>query len=146
MELQKKFNQQGFRLTQPRRTVMSILETATVPLSPQTIHQRALEIQEDIGLVTVYRTLELLTDLNMVRRVHGPVECHGYVLASPGHHHHLICTNCEKTIEFSGGDEIQTLLDRIQVETDFKINHHLLQLFGLCGSCQKEKGKNEKIS
>lgn len=144
MELQKKFNQQGLRLTQPRRAVMSILEAASVPLSPQTIHQRASEIQEDISLVTVYRTLELLNDLDMVRRVHGPVECHGYVLSSPGHHHHLICTNCEKTIEFSGGDEIQTLLDRIQMETGFKINHHLLQLFGLCGECQREN--NEKIS
>lgn len=143
MELQKKFNQQGLRLTQPRRAVMSILEAASVPLSPQTIHQRALEIHEDISLVTVYRTLELLTDLDMVRRVHGQVECHGYVLASPGHHHHLICTNCEKTIEFSGGDEIQTLLDRIQGETGFKINHHLMQLFGLCKACQREINEKE---
>ena len=138
MELQKKFNQQGLRLTQPRRAVLSILEAASVPLSPQTIRQRASEIQEDISLVTVYRTLELLTDLDMVRRVHGTIDCHGYVLASPGHHHHVVCTNCKKTIEFSAGDEIQSLLDRIQVETGFQINQHLLQLFGLCEECQRK--------
>lgn len=143
MNLQHKLNRQGLRLTQPRRTVMSILEASSVPLSPQTIYQRALNDQEDISLVTVYRTLDLLTDLDMVRRVHGSVECHGYVLASPGHHHSLLCTNCGKTVEFSGSDLLQILLDRIQFETGFKINQHLLQLNGLCPQCQRDLEINE---
>ena len=103
MNLQQKLNRQGLRLTHPRQVVMSILEEATVPLSPQSIHQRSLNENEDIGLVTVYRTLELLTELSLVRRVHGRDDCHGYVLASPGHHHHLVCRECEKAVEFSGG-------------------------------------------
>ena len=139
MELQQKLNQKGLRLTHPRQVVMSILEEATVPLSPHSIYQRSLDEHEDIGLVSVYRTLELLSELSLVRKVHGPDDCHGFVLASPGHHHHLVCRECEKAIEFSGGDDLSALLNRIQQETGFEVDGHLLQLFGLCPKCQQEK-------
>ena len=139
MRLQQKLNQQGLRLTHPRQVVMSILEEANVPLSPQSIYQHSLNNNEDIGLVSVYRTLELLTEMSLVRRVHGQDDCHGYVLASPGHHHHLVCRECEKAVEFSGGDDLSRLFDRIRQETGFEIDGHLLQLFGLCPECQKNK-------
>ena len=137
MDLQEKLNQKGLRLTQPRRVVMSILEKSDSPLSPQTILQRANNVGEDLGLVTVYRTLDLLSDLDLVRRVHGPDVCQGYVLASPGHHHHLVCQQCGKAIEFTGTDDLSSLLRRIQQETGFDIHGHLLQLYGLCPQCQK---------
>lgn len=139
MKFQQKLNQNGLRLTHPRQVVMTILEEASVPLSPQSIYQRSLDENEDIGLVSVYRTLELLSELSLVRKVHGREDCHGYVLASPGHHHHLVCRECEKAIEFTGGDDLSVLLDRIQQETGFEVEGHLLQLFGLCPECQQDK-------
>ena len=139
MNLHKKLNQAGLRHTHPRQVVMSILEEATIPLSPQSIYQRSLEKNEDIGLVSVYRTLELLDEFSLIRRVHGREDCHGYVLASPGHHHHLVCRECEKAVEFTGGDYLSGLLNRIQQETGFEVEGHLLQLFGLCPECQKGK-------
>jgi Fur family ferric uptake transcriptional regulator len=123
---------------------MSILETAQVPLSPQSIYQRAVDQDEDIGLVSVYRTLELLTGLSLVRRVHGQADCHGYVLASPGHHHHLVCRGCERAVEFSGGDDLSVLLQRIEGETGFLVDGHLLQLFGLCPECQTHHQEEEE--
>ena len=150
MNWQNKFNQEGYRLTRPRRVVMTILEQAVIPLSPQHIHQRARAIQKEIGLVSVYRTLELLTDLALVRRVHGSDGCHGYVLSSPGHHHHIICRSCDKAVEFEGAGDLSSLLKRIQRQTGFKIDEHLLQLYGVCPACQKpprlssEGEKNEK--
>lgn len=139
MNLQETLNQEGLRLTHPRKVVISILESAAVPLSPQSIHQRSLAENEDIGLVSVYRTLELLTELRLVRRVHGQDDCHGYVLASPGHHHHLVCRKCEKAVEFTGAEDLSELMGRIQQETGFKVDGHLLQLFGLCPECQKNE-------
>ena len=141
MNLQETLNQEGLRLTRPRRVVLDILQESNVPLSPQTIHQRSLDQNEEIGLVSVYRTLELLTDLALVRRVHGPEECHGYVLASPGHHHHLVCRECEKAVEFTGAGDLAQLLDRIQQETGFQVDGHLLQLYGLCPECKKAREK-----
>lgn len=144
MNLQNKLNQEGLRLTRPRRAVMEILKCAKVPLSPQSIHQRSLETDEEIGLVTVYRTLDLLAELGLVRRVHGHDECHGYVLASPGHHHHLICRNCGKAVEFTGEGDLAAMLDRIHHQTGFDIDEHLLQLYGLCPECQEGTHENKK--
>lgn len=139
MDLQEKLNQNGLRLTHPRRVVMSVLQAASIPLSPQTIHQRSHESQEEIGLVSVYRTLDLLTEMGLVRRVHGQDECQGYVLASPGHHHHLVCRSCEKAVEFSGTEDLTPFMQRIQEETGFTIDEHLLQFYGLCPQCQQRK-------
>jgi Fur family ferric uptake transcriptional regulator len=137
MNWQDKLNQEGLRLTHPRRVVISVLEDARVPLSPQTIHQRSLDAHEEIGLISVYRTLDMLTDLGLVRRVHGHDECQGYVLASPGHHHHMVCRNCAAAVEFSGIDDLSSLIDHIEEETGFVVNEHLLQFSGLCPQCQR---------
>jgi Fe2+ or Zn2+ uptake regulation protein len=139
MDLQEKLHQQGLRLTQPRRIVLSILEDAQVPLSPQTIHDRSLNTGEEIGLVTVYRTLDLLDEFDLVRRVHSPGGCHGYVLSSPGHHHSLVCERCKKAVEFTGSGDLDSFLENIAHQTGFQIKDHLLQLSGLCPACQKGK-------
>jgi len=143
MNLQVKLNNHGFRLTRPRQVVMDVLQAATIPLSPQTIHQNSINLHQDIGLVSVYRTLELLTEMGLVRRVHGHDECQGYVIASPGHHHHLVCRECETAVEFSGIEDLSPLLERIQQETGFIVEEHLLQFNGLCPQCQQRKRNNE---
>lgn len=140
VNLQNELNQKGLRLTRSRREVTAILTEAKTPLSPQEIHKRAKEKNCDVGLVSVYRTLDLLSDLDLVRRVHGQDECHSYVLASPGHHHHLICRQCGKAVEFSGSDNLNEFIRLIEIETGYKIDEHILQLYGLCQQCQK-KGK-----
>ena len=138
MNLQEKLNRSGLRLTHPRQVVMSVLEVASIPLSPQSIHQRSLDAQQEIGLVSVYRTLDLLTELGLVRRVHGHDDCQGYVLASPGHHHHVVCRQCEAAVEFTGMEDLSPLVDRIQEQTGFTIDEHLLQFYGLCPACQEK--------
>jgi Fur family ferric uptake transcriptional regulator len=139
MDLQTKLNNEGMRMTRPRQVVLSILEEATVPLSPQSIHQQSLDGNQEIGLVSVYRTLDVLMDLALVRKVHGQDGCHGYVLASPGHHHHLVCHECDRAVEFSGEEDLSNLVNRIQKETGFVVDGHMLQLYGLCPECQSKQ-------
>ena len=143
MDLQTKLNEEGRRMTRPRQVVLSILENAAVPLSPQTIHQQSLNTQQEIGLVSVYRTLDVLMELALVRKVHSPDGCHGYVLASPGHHHHLVCRECDRAVEFSGAEDLNNLVNRVQRETGFSIDGHLLQLYGLCPECQKKQNEEK---
>ena len=138
MNLQEELNQQGLRMTRPRKEVAAILKESKVPLTPQTIHQRAIRRNCDIGLVSVYRTLDLLSELDLVRRVHGQDGCHGYVLASPGHHHHLICHKCGKAVEFTGSGDLSDFIKRIESNTGLAIDEHILQLYGLCQQCQEQ--------
>ena len=129
----------GRRITAPRRAVMDVLETADGPLSPRQIQRRAQAMHRDLGLVTVYRTLSTLSQLNLVRRVHCEDGCHAYVLATPGHHHSLVCRACGRTVEFPGYGGLQTLVARVEAETGYQIEDHLLQLFGLCPACKEEQ-------
>jgi Fe2+ or Zn2+ uptake regulation protein len=118
---------------------MQVLQQAPAPLLAQEILELGQQIHQNLGLVTVYRTLALLTELNLVRRVHGNNRCHGYVLASPGHRHALVCQSCNRVVEFPGEDDIHALINRVEAETSFQVDDHLLQLFGLCPACQKGK-------
>ena len=138
MDLQTTLNNEGMRMTRPRQVVLSILEAATVPLSPQSIHQQSIKADQEIGLVSVYRTLDVLMELALVRKVHSADGCHGYVMASPGHHHHLVCHECDRAIEFSGKEDLSNLVARIQKETGYVVDGHMLQLYGLCPECQSK--------
>ncbi len=133
-------SQAGCRITEPRRVVMRILLEAEAPLSPQEVHARGEAVHARLGLVTVYRALTLFEDLGLVRRVHREDGCHGYISASPGHQHALICQQCGHAIEFAGEDDLQELIERVEGRTGYRVSEHLLQLFGTCPKCQ-EKGE-----
>ena len=127
----------GYKLTQPRRAVLNVVAQANVSLSPAEIHARAQKIYRRTGLVTVYRTLELLAECGAVRKVHEEgVGCHSYALASEGHAHHIICEKCRSVTECADCD-LTDLLNAAQRRTGYKIEGHWLELFGLCPDCRK---------
>ncbi len=133
---ERRLTEAGYRVTMPRRAVMEALVAAEVPLQPHEIRERAQTRHRRLGLVTVYRTLALLMELGLVRRVHREDGCHGYLLTAPGHRHALICQCCARAIEFAGGDDISALIQRVETQTGYRVEEHLLQLFGQCPSCQ----------
>lgn len=129
----------GCRITTPRRAVMQVLMSSDAPLSPQKIRERAQAMHHELGLVTVYRTLKLLTELNLVRRIHTEEGCHGYVAVALGEAcHHLVCTSCRRTVEFpcTGLDDTVAELERL---TGFSVQNHWLELLGLCPACQAKQ-------
>lgn len=127
----------GHRITASRQAVMQVLLETEAPLSPQEIFERGGAIHPMLGLVTVYRTVKLLQELDLVRRVHRSNGRHGYVATLPGHHHHIICQKCGRTVEFPGSGDLDTLIVEVEQSTDYRVDDHLLQLFGLCPNCQE---------
>ena len=109
-------------------------------LSPEEIHQRAKAIYESLGLVTVYRTLELLGGLGMVRRVHSEQRCHNYASAGT-ERHYLICRACHRVIEFPCKG-LDALIKGVEQQTGYRITEHLLELSGLCPECQQGQDTN----
>jgi Fur family ferric uptake transcriptional regulator len=129
--------QAGYRQTQSRAAILQVLESCDDWLDVEAVHQRAKALCPGLGLVTVYRTLALLTGLGLVRRIHHEDGCHGYARAGYTHGHHLVCRDCHTVVEFPGGDDLGSLIRRLEGATGFAIENHLLELLGVCPACQR---------
>ena len=135
----------GYKITPPRLAVLEVIQREGEHLNPQEILTQAQAIHAQTGCATVYRTLELLTRLELVSVVYDPQLNPGYRLSTTGHHHHIVCQECHKALEFSGSDDINELVQRVEAETSFQVRDHLLQLFGLCPDCQQQNNKGKEI-
>lgn len=128
----------GYKITPPRLAVLQVIEQEGEHLDPAQILRRAQSIHPAIGRATVYRTLELLTELNIVRPIyvgeHGPT----YIRAEGGHHH-LVCSTCGVVVDFDecmAGEMMRELSERF----GFQIKSHLLEFYGTCADCRQAKG------
>lgn len=128
--------QAGYRLTGSRKAVIRTLFEAEDWLSPEQVHENARRIWKPLGLVTVYRTLTLLAELGFVRRVHSDDRCLGYARTELEHGHYLRCSSCHQAVEFPGTEDLSPLIARVSRSTGFEIRDHLLELVGLCPTCQ----------
>jgi Fur family ferric uptake transcriptional regulator len=131
----------GYKLTPQRRAVVSAIASSPDHLTPAALHNKIQQERPNIGLVTIYRTLEILTKLGLICELHAGGSCRSYTAAAPGHHHHLICAQCGEVIDFSGYD-ISSLEERLCRETGFEIEGHLLEFIGLCQKCQQNVKTN----
>lgn len=127
--------QRQFKMTRQRRAVLNAIASSRSRMSPADVYQRARRECRNLGLATVYRTLDILVELGAVRRVHLDDGCEGFAPASAAHGHHLICNTCSAAIEFEDCD-VSALLRRIEARTGFKVEQHWLELVGRCPKCQ----------
>lgn len=125
----------GFRLTGPRYCVVEILSQTDRALTASDIYNMAHAHYPTLGLVSVYRTLEKLELLGLIQRVHRKDKCQAYIAAPRGHEHLLVCDSCGK-VSFFDGDDLKSLVNRVERKTGYKVQEHWLQLFGLCSECQ----------
>jgi len=141
-EMTQILRQAGYRLTQPRKAILQVLEENDEGLSPEEVHQQGKTICASLGLVTVYRTLELLAELDLVRRVHSEQRCHGYASAG-ANRHHLICQACHRVVEFPCAG-LDGLIEAVRQQTGYAITGHLLELSGVCPECQAGSQKEAR--
>jgi Fur family ferric uptake transcriptional regulator len=125
----------GYKITPPRLAVLEVIQEKGEHLNPTEILAQAQALHPGIGRATVYRTLELLTQLGVVRPILLGEDGPTYIRAAGGHHH-LVCSRCGLVVEFDQcmADEMaQDLRDRF----GFRIDSHLLEFYGLCAACQE---------
>ncbi len=125
----------GYRLTEARRAVVNLVAGASRALTPLEVFEKARKKNPALGLVSVYRTLEKLEELNLIQRVHQPGGCQAFIAASRGHAHLLLCKRCGE-VAFFEGDDLDALIKSISKKTGYNVSEHWLQLFGLCATCQ----------
>lgn len=136
--------EKGYKLTPQRKAIMKTIFLSPHHLSPADIYRKVSKIYRGIGLVTVYRTLEILIKLGLVCEVHTEKGTRRYILReSKKHHHHLICTECGRVVYFLNCN-LENLASRLSRETKFEIKSHSLEFFGRCSECQKRLTKTLK--
>lgn len=125
----------GYRLTTARRAILQALVETPGHISADELAAILAAESVAVGRMTIYRTLELLSELGLVRAVYLGSGAAHYILIDDGHHHHLVCSNCDKVVEFDECvvDEIDQLVGK---HFDFEISGHLLEIFGRCPQCR----------
>lgn len=133
-----------YKVTPQRRAVLEVINSTRDHLTPLAIYRRVKKKYPAIGLVTVYRTLEILAEFNLVCRVHSEDNCRSYLMRRPeGHHHHMVCLSCGTVIDFTRCN-LKKLEQRLARETGFAIKSHLLEFNGHCHACLN-RNKQEKV-
>jgi Fur family ferric uptake transcriptional regulator len=122
------------RSTRQRTAVSSLLDEVEDFRSAQDLHDLLKQRGESVGLTTVYRTLQALADageVDVLRTQDGEAV---YRRCSQGHHHHLVCRACGRTVEVEG-PAVERWAGRIASEHGFTDVSHELEIFGTCGPC-----------
>ena len=126
----------GARNTRQRTAVVEVLRSLDKFVSAKDIHQALIDGNQKVGLTTVYRTLQSLSEIDAVDALHMPS---GETLyrhcESDAHHHHLVCTKCGRTEEIDGGP-IEEWASSIAKEHDFELTGHDAEIFGICAECR----------
>lgn len=125
----------GHKLTNARLTVLRVLEESGGHITSAEVLDKVELVDSSIGRASVFRTLDLLTSLSIIRPTYlNSSMTPTYVLMPDGHHHHIVCTNCNRIIEFENcglGAIAAELEERLHV----KLTGHLLEFYGICEKC-----------
>jgi Fur family ferric uptake transcriptional regulator len=133
-DLVEKLKQAGYKLTPARLAVIEVLESGPEHFSHDQILREGRKFYPRLSRATVYRTMELLVKLNLVRSIYLNEPTQRFISAREGHHH-LICTQCDVVFEFDHCTVDQ--ISRDLMETfNFQIRNHFLEFQGLCAACR----------
>ena len=143
-----KFRGYGYKITTGREIVLGIMAGSEKHLSAEEIYIKAHAMNPAIGMTTIYRTLDILVEMRLVNKFDfGDGRARYELTEGPKgalHHHHLICTSCNRAIDYTDfiDEEVELLTKTEKVlakKYNFKISRHQIQFYGLCENCQKGK-------
>jgi Fur family ferric uptake transcriptional regulator len=136
VDMSSRLSELGYRLTPQRLMVVKAVEEADSHISAEEIYLQIRARYPHMNISTVYRTLELLSELGLVTETDmgdGRVRYHSI---GKGHHHHLVCQKCGEIIDVEES-MLSPLRDEIGQRYGFEVNMKHLAFFGLCAKCRE---------
>ena len=127
-------DREGYRVTGPRRAVAGLITGRDGHFSAADLADDARRHGVGIGRATIFRALELFTELGVVERIELPSGDHAYVGCDPEHHHHVVCSRCGRSEEVPDLG-IGAFADEVTRLTAYRVDGHRLELYGVCPSC-----------
>lgn len=130
--------QNKLKFTSQREIILRTLYSTNEHFMPENLHAFIKERYPElnVGIATIYRTLNLLEVANMATSISLGIHGKKFELGNKPHHDHMICKSCNTIIEFED-KQIEKLQQKIADEKQFKLTGHIMQLYGICGKCQK---------
>ncbi len=122
--------QKGLKMTDQRRVISRVLSEATDHPDVEQVYRRASQIDPRISIATVYRTMRLFEEANVIERLDFGDGRARYEESRDQHHHHLIDLDSGEVVEFTN-PEIEALKERIARELGFELIGHRLELYGV---------------
>lgn len=145
-EFKQKLKDKSLKVTTQRLLVLEVLSACPDKhLTAEEIYDLVKTDYPEIGLATVYRTIQLLLEMHLIDRINlddGHVRYeigNGETDEGKHHHHHLICKKCGKVISFED-DLLEGLESKIQATTGFCVIDHEVKLYGYCKECGGKVG------
>lgn len=137
-EIKARLMNHGYKLTSQRRAVLNVmLAKPSYHMSSEEIYDLVRKQLPDVGVATVYRTLQLLCRLNIVTKIYLDDNVSRYEInlnENVHNHHHLMCERCGKVTEVHE-DLLEELERHIEADYGFKISNHQLGFYGKCKDC-----------
>ena len=128
------------KLTRQRQAVVDLIFSDSGHFEAEALVERLKIGRTRVSRATVYRTLELLRECQLVEKLDFGTPRSFYEHVPPGEHHdHLICTRCGNVIEFHN-DRLEALQSEICSNFGFQDSYHSLRIFGLCSKCAQASG------
>lgn len=124
-----------FRTTEPRRQVARLVAEQPGHFSAADLVAAARKRRLGVGRATVFRTLDVLAELDLVERIDLPSGEHAYVACQPRHHHHVVCSTCGRSDDIDDAG-LRAVVREVARTTGYAIDEHRLELFGRCPGCQ----------
>lgn len=135
--------EKGLKVTSQRLMVLNILSIhGDEHLTVEEIYDLAKEESPEIGLATIYRTVQVLLELHVIEKVtfddgFARYELNGEETGSGHRHHHAICTQCGKVYSLET-DLLDTLEKQVFESLGFEVTDHEVKLYGLCSACRRK--------
>jgi Fur family ferric uptake transcriptional regulator len=128
---------QGYRLTRQRMLILDLLRSSERHMTADQIYVEVSRHHPEINLATVYRTLQWLHQVGMLRKIDVGKDRLEYEYAHDAEHHHLICKVCGDQTQIDN-HVIQTLQAHVLEHYGFEADPDHVALFGRCAHCRAE--------
>jgi Fe2+ or Zn2+ uptake regulation protein len=125
----------GHRLTAPRRQLADVIASQVGHFTAEDLHSGARRRGVRVGRATIFRSLDVLTELGLIERLDLPSGEHAYVGCLPAHHHHIVCSRCGRSTGVTDLG-LESVAERVSRTTGYRVDTHRLELYGLCPVCQ----------
>jgi Fur family transcriptional regulator, ferric uptake regulator len=134
---QRELEREGFRMSGPGSAVVEALADLGCSVTAKEIADSLHRRGQDVGVASIYRTLDLLDRLRLTRRVDAAEGVARYEPIEPSgeHHHHIVCDTCGDVATFEDSD-LEHAIERLAHRVDYAIDAHDVTLRGECPTCR----------